>query len=176
MARDNYEDPAIVWAYEVDPVKLGSHLETYKICRPLFQTLRLCHRYGKSAPITGLPVEVLKMIEDEIFEAHVAESMPQWEQEYSCYREKCHPIDHYTPGEKAEFLKTIDDPRFDPLDQLKNLISDLGGHESRHNDFRYNWRCKLDPLGGLLPLENYIGSTKTVSFHSHSVPRSHKLL
>jgi hypothetical protein len=77
MARDHYEDPAIVWAYEVDPVKLGSHLETYNIYRPLFQTLRLCHKYGKSAPITGLLVEVLKMIEDEIFEAYVAESMPR---------------------------------------------------------------------------------------------------
>ena len=77
MARDNYEDPAIVWAYEVDPVKLGSHLETYNICRPLFQTLRLCHKYRKSAPITGLPVEVLKMIKDEIFKTHIAEFMPR---------------------------------------------------------------------------------------------------
>ena len=88
------------------------------------------------------------MIEDEIFKAHVAESMPQWEREYSCYQEKCYPMDHYTSDEKAEFLETIDDPRFDPLEQLKSLISGLGGHESRHNNFRYNWRCKLDPLGG----------------------------
>ena len=92
MARDYYEDPAIVWAYEVDPMELGSHLETYNICRPLFQTLRLCHKYGKSVPITGksapitrLLVEVLKMIEDEIFETYVAELIPLWEQEYSCF-------------------------------------------------------------------------------------------
>lgn len=43
----------------------------------------------ESAPITGLPVEVLKMIGDEIFEAHVAESMPRWEREYSCFQEQC---------------------------------------------------------------------------------------
>lgn len=77
MARVYYEDPAIVWAYEIDPVKLGSHLETYSACKPLFQTLRLCHKYRELVLITSLPVEVLKMIEDKIFEAHMAESMPR---------------------------------------------------------------------------------------------------
>jgi hypothetical protein len=73
MARHYYEDLAVVWAYEVDPMKLGSHLEAYNVCRLLFQTLRLCHNYRKSAPVTGLLVEGLKIIEDEIIEAHVAE-------------------------------------------------------------------------------------------------------
>ncbi len=131
--------------YKVDPVKLGSHLEIYNICRPLSQKLRLFHKYGKSAPITGLLVEVLKMIEDEIFEAHVAESMPQWEQEYSCFQEKYHPISHYIFDEIADFSITIDDPGLDPP-ELKNVIADSGTHESRHNDLRYNRRCKLDPL------------------------------
>lgn len=163
MARNYYyEDPAVVWAYEVDPARLGSHLEVYNICRPLFQTLRLCNKYGKSAPITGLPVEVLKMVEDEIFEAHVAELMPRWEQEYSCFQEKCRPVDHYTFDEIADFSTTIDDLGLDPLEQINNAIADSGTHESRHNNLRYNWRCKLDPLGGPPPPDNYIGSTKAV--------------
>lgn len=72
-----YKDPAVVWVYEVDLVRLGSYLEVYNICRLLFQTLRLCYKYGKSAPITGLLVEVLKIVEDEIFKAYIAELMPR---------------------------------------------------------------------------------------------------
>jgi hypothetical protein len=169
MARVYYEDPAIVWAYEIDPVKLGSHLETYSACKPLFQTLRLCHKYGESAPITSLPVEVLKMIEDEIFEAQVAESMPRWEQEYSCFQEQCWPVDHYTFDEIADFSTIINDLELDPHKQLINAIADSGTHESRHNDFRYNWRCKLDPLGGPPPQKNYIGITKNVRNLIHSL-------
>ena len=77
MARVYYEDPAIVWAYEIDPVKLGSHLETYSACKPLFQTLRLCYKYKESALITSLLIKVLKMIEDEIFKVYIAELIPR---------------------------------------------------------------------------------------------------
>ena len=124
--------------------------------------LRLCHKYRKLAPIIGLLVEVLKIIEDEIFEAHMAELMPQWEQEYSCFQEKYYPIDYYTFNEIIDFSITIDELGVNLLEQLNNAIADSGAYKSRYNDFRYNWRCKLDPFGGLLPPDNYISSTKAI--------------
>ena len=36
MSRDNNEDPEMVWVYEVDPVKLGSHLDIYSVYKPIF--------------------------------------------------------------------------------------------------------------------------------------------
>ncbi len=60
-------------------MKLGSHLKTYSIYKLLFQTLRLYYKYRELAPIISLLVEVLKIIEDEIFKAHVAELIPRWE-------------------------------------------------------------------------------------------------
>lgn len=76
MSRDDDEDPAMVWAYEVDPVKLESHLNTYSVCKPVFQILRLCYKYGKPAPMAHLPLEVFKMIENKVFEVHLAALMP----------------------------------------------------------------------------------------------------
>jgi hypothetical protein len=163
MSRDDDEDPAMVWAYEVDPVKLGSHLDTYSVCKPVFQILRLCHKYGKPAPMAHLPLEVFKMIENKVFEVHLAALMPQWEQDYSCFREECRPTDHYAPWEIENFIDIIKISEPEPLKQLDSIMDRYGTHEFRHNNFRYSWRCKLDPLGGLPPRVNYIGHTKFVS-------------
>lgn len=79
MSRDDDEDPAMVWAYKVDPMKLGSHLNIYSVYKLVFQILRLCHKYGKPAPMAHLPLKVFKMIKNKVFKVHLAALMPQWE-------------------------------------------------------------------------------------------------
>jgi hypothetical protein len=54
-------------------MKLKSHLKTYSIYKPLFQTLRLYYKYRKLALITSLLVKVLKIIENEIFKVYITE-------------------------------------------------------------------------------------------------------
>ncbi len=78
-------------------------------------------------------------------------------------------VNHYIFGEIAEF-SIIN--KLNPHKQLLDAIADSATHESRHNDFRYNWRCKLDPLGGPPPQKNYIGGTKNVRnlIHYRSPP------
>lgn len=56
MSRDS--NSAIVWAYPVDPVQFGAHLEAYISCKSAIQTLRLCHRYDNNAIIATLPTDL----------------------------------------------------------------------------------------------------------------------
>jgi hypothetical protein len=72
MLYNDNKDLVIVWAYKVNPVKLGSHLNIYSICKLIFQILRLYYKYRKPVLIVYLLLEIFKIIKNKVFKVYLA--------------------------------------------------------------------------------------------------------
>jgi hypothetical protein len=103
MSRDS--NSALVWAYPVDPVQFGAHLEAYISCKSAIQTLRLCHCYGNNAIIATLPLELIRQIEDSLFDFYVRETELFWERQYFCFNHGLFSLCKQALGEDGDDSK-----------------------------------------------------------------------
>lgn len=107
-------EAGLVWGAPVRPDLLGLHLEAYEKTLPTFNALRLCQRFGKGpdAHITRLPNELLKAIEDLIFEEYLSrwpEDKGAWETNFLHFERRCEPLDHLVDDYLDWFENVQDD-------------------------------------------------------------------
>lgn len=71
---------------------LGAYAET----RPVLDTLRLCHRFGRGPKcvINKLPVELVQQIEDYIAAPALPKHQDLWAPALRCLEEVCNSMDH----------------------------------------------------------------------------------
>jgi hypothetical protein len=85
----------IAWGVPVRPDLLGQSLEAYEKFLPVLTTLRLCHRFGRGPDVhvTKLPVEILAVVEELIFDSLRARAT-SWISLFEHFESRCEPVDH----------------------------------------------------------------------------------
>ena len=95
MARYKREpDITIAWAIRVDEIELAARLEAYEETYQQILTLRLCHRAQTPSILSGLPVVMVNMVVDSLFDPVYAERKVSWELWARGRINKCSDGDH----------------------------------------------------------------------------------
>lgn len=92
-------DAKLVWATPVKVEVLGANLEAYINLLPIIQTLRLCNRFGRGAPISRLPAELLLLVEDVLVAQEREITQKAWTRDYQCFSSRCADDDHFSQSE-----------------------------------------------------------------------------
>ncbi|KAI9876642.1 MAG: hypothetical protein M1830_006042 [Pleopsidium flavum] len=104
-----YSTTTLAWGMPVKADILGAHLAAYLECKPVVQTLRLCHRFGKGpqAFITNLPLEIVDLVEGMLFDESRKTHRMEWGKEFRCYEDMCAPVEHYTEDRLEELRQDM---------------------------------------------------------------------
>ena len=85
--------------------QLGAHLEAYVATLPTITTLRLCNRFGtgNDCHVNRLPVELVKLVEEQIVEPERERALLTWSRQHRCYEERCTLFDHYSETQEEVY-------------------------------------------------------------------------
>ncbi|KAL8964253.1 MAG: hypothetical protein Q9183_004584 [Haloplaca sp. 2 TL-2023] len=91
-------------AVKVNPAQLGARIEAYVETKAAAETLKACIAHSKNASLSKVPLEVTRMIIDELQDSTYRNKIPQWVQGCKCATGECSPRDHLTGSQLREFL------------------------------------------------------------------------
>lgn len=98
----------LFWGAPVRPDLLGQHLDAYQDTLAAISAFRLCHRFGKEkgphVHVYKLPEELVKDIEDTVFESSLSYS--PWLATFEHVESRCMPIDHLGDEYDNYYTKT----------------------------------------------------------------------
>lgn len=85
--------------------QLGAHLEVYVATLPTITTLRLCNRFGtgNNCHVNRLPVELVKLVEEQIVETEREKALSMWSRQHRCYENQCTIFDHYSETQEEVY-------------------------------------------------------------------------
>jgi hypothetical protein len=149
-------------AVQVNVVHLGAHLEAYVNLLPMFNTLRLCNRFGRGpeSDITRLPPELISIIEDFLLLEERSKTSAAWHTDFSCYQLLCDPEDHITTEQFEQYLqkakadKTMGAPTAEPDDDdgddddpedrvHHHLVIEFDEWSEAHWDRSFSWESRV---------------------------------
>lgn len=78
--------------------QIGAHLEAYVATLPIITALRLCNRFGtgNDCHVNRLPIELVKLVEEQIVGPEREKALPIWSQEHRCNESRCTLFDHFS--------------------------------------------------------------------------------
>lgn len=148
-----YSKTTLAWGMPVKADELGAHLEAYSKCRPVIHMLRLCHRFGKGekAFIRRLPLELLNLVEEELFEESRLQHYVEWAKDFRCYESRCSKKDHFSVQELQRFRAERDKSHCksegacsDEVD-MDTLLLDRKDKEDVHTARFRSWEYRVTP-------------------------------